>query len=61
VLFRLQVTAGSMLCTAESKPIASASRRPVAFTELLDLNAELERQAGRLPPGTPFRVKITDD
>lgn len=43
------------LCTAESRPVARAARRPVPFTELLAQHADLERQAGQLPPaaGSP--------
>jgi protein involved in polysaccharide export with SLBB domain len=47
------------LFTAESRPVAQASRRPVPFAELLRAHAEAERQAGRLGPGSPVRVTIT--
>ena len=47
------------LFTAESRPIARASRRPVPFAELLGAHAEAERQVARLPPGSPLRVTIT--
>jgi hypothetical protein len=47
------------LFTAESRPIARASRRPVPFAEPLDALAEAERQPARLPPGSPLRVTIT--
>jgi hypothetical protein len=47
------------LFTAESRPVAQASRRPVPFAELLGVHAETERQIGQLPPGSPFRVTIT--
>jgi hypothetical protein len=47
------------LFTAQSRPIAQASRRPVPFTELLGVHAEAERQLSRLPPGSPVRVTIT--
>jgi len=42
-----------LLFTAESYPVAQASRRPVPFAELLDVHAEAERQLSRLPPGLP--------
>lgn len=47
------------LFTAESRPVAQASRRPVPFAELLGVHAETGRQIGQLPPGSPFRVTIT--
>lgn len=47
------------LFTAQSRPIAQASRRPVPFTELLDGHAEAERQVSRLPPGSPVHITIT--
>jgi Protein of unknown function DUF2625 len=47
------------LFTAQSHPIARASRRPVPFAELLGVHDEAERQVSRLPPGSPVRVTIT--
>jgi hypothetical protein len=47
------------LFTAESRPIAQTSHRPVPFAELLGMHAEAERQVARLPPGSPVRVTIT--
>ncbi len=47
------------LFTAQSRPIAQASRRPVPFAELLGVHAEAERQLSRLPPGSPIHVTIT--
>jgi len=47
------------LFTAQSRPVARASRRPVPFAELLGVHAAAGRQVSRLPPGSPIRVTIT--
>ncbi len=47
------------LFTAQSRPVARASRRPVPFAELLGVHAEAERQVSGLPPGSPVRITIT--
>jgi hypothetical protein len=47
------------LFTAQSRPVALASRRPVPFAELPDLHAEAERQVSQLPPGSPVRITFT--
>lgn len=49
------------LFTAEGRDLARASRRPVLFTELLAMHAEMEHQVARLPPGTRFGVQVSDD
>ena len=48
------------LCTAESRPVARASRRPVPFAELLALHVGLERRAGQLPPAAGSRSTPAD-
>jgi hypothetical protein len=47
------------LFTAQSHPVARASRRPVPFTELLGMHAEAEHQVSRLPPGSSIHVTTT--
>lgn len=49
------------LFTAEGRNINDASRRPVPFAELLAMHAHVADQLAELPPGAPFRLKVSDD
>jgi hypothetical protein len=46
--------------TAEGRPVAAASRRPVPLTELWRLQRDYARQVAAAAPGTPVEVTVGD-
>jgi hypothetical protein len=50
---------GHTAFAAQGSDLATASRRPVPFSELLNFYADAARQLAEAPEGTAFRLKPT--